>query len=141
MKLYEKISNEIENTARQEFGFYKIGEGNLSESILTKIIEGIYRGLEIKKHFRPEWLEGLELDIFIPELNLGIEYQGQQHFYPIELWGGQEALIAQQERDSRKRKLCRLNNIKLIEVDYTEPLESEYIKSKLCSTPNIGKMT
>ena len=139
--LYKKITHKIENTTRKEFGFCKIGEGNLSESILTKIIEGIYSNYEVKKHYRPKWLEGLELDIFIPELNLGIEYQGQQHFYPVELWGGQEALVAQQERDSRKRKLCKLNNIKLIEVDYTEPLELEYIKNKLCSTPNIGKMT
>jgi len=32
------------------------------------------------RHYRPDFLQGLELDIFIDELKIGMEYQGIQHF-------------------------------------------------------------
>ena len=87
-KIGNSINKEVENLTREEFGFRRIGEGNVSETILTKIIERIYPGNIILKHHRPQWLHGLELDIFLPEFNLGIEYQGQQHFHPVKAWGG-----------------------------------------------------
>lgn len=43
--------------------------------------------------YRPEFLNGKEIDIFIPELNVGIEYDGQ--FYHKNI-----------ERDIEKNKLC-----------------------------------
>lgn len=130
-KLSRKLSNTLENITREEFGFRKIGEGNVSEMILTKIVQGLVGELDIVSHYRPAWLEGLELDVFVPSLNLGIEYQGQQHFYAVEAWGGVGALTRQQERDARKRMLCREHGVRLVEFDYTEPLERKYIKNKI----------
>ncbi len=133
-KLHTKINKIVENKTRQEFGYLKIGEGNISESILLNIIKNIYSGQEIIEHHRPFWLDGLELDIFLPKLNLGFEYQGQQHFHPIKLWGGEEALKLQRERDQKKRILCKNMKIKLIEIDYTEPLEINYIKNEILNS-------
>lgn len=130
-KLKKYINKKIENITREEFGFRKIGEGNVSETILTKIVQRIFSEHKIIRHYRPEWLDGLELDIYIPNLKLGIEYQGQQHFHPVDAWGGKKALEELRERDAKKRALCEELNIKLIEVDYTEPLSYEYIKQKL----------
>jgi hypothetical protein len=129
-KLTRALKKEIENITREEFGFRKIGEGNVSETILTKIIEKIYHNYEIQRHYRPDWLQGLELDIFISDLRIGIEYQGQQHFFPIKAWGGAKALENVRARDAKKKQICIDHGIKLIEVDYTEPLEEEYIRYK-----------
>ncbi|KFZ25668.1 MAG: hypothetical protein KQ78_02141 [Candidatus Izimaplasma bacterium HR2] len=53
-----------------------------------------------------EVLNGLELDIYYPELNIGIEYQGNYwHSLPDHI-----------ERDKRKRELCKELNIKLLEI-------------------------
>ena len=49
-----------------------------------------------------------------------IEYDGEQHFKAIELWGGEEKLKIQQERDERKNRWCKENNIRLIRIPYTE---------------------
>ncbi len=49
-----------------------------------------------------------------------IEYDGEQHFEAIELWGGEEQLKIQQERDERKNQWCKENNIRLIRIPYTE---------------------
>jgi hypothetical protein len=49
-----------------------------------------------------------------------IEYDGEQHFKPVGIWGGEEQLKIQQERDERKNQWCRNNNIRLIRIPYTE---------------------
>ncbi|MEW9699332.1 hypothetical protein [Paenibacillus sp. SI8] len=75
----------------------------------------------------------MELDIFLPNKNFAIEYQGQQHFHPIDAWGGEEALEKVQEHDSRKLDICNQKGVQLITVDYMEPLTEEYINKKILS--------
>lgn len=68
---------------------------------------------------RPKFLKGLELDGFCTELKLAFEYQGQQHFEYVPYFHREkDALANQQERDQRKRDLCKDNDIILIEVPY-----------------------
>ena len=132
-KLKRQVGKVIENETRMEFGFRKIGEGHISETILLKIVKKLLEGKDVIFHYRPNWLQGMELDIYIPSLNTGVEYQGQQHFHPVKAWGGKKALEKVQERDSKKRQLCQEKGVKLIEVDYTEPLSMEYIRNKICA--------
>lgn len=121
----------IENIIREEFGFKKVGERWTSETLLFSIVCKIYPDFEALRHYRPDWLEGLELDIFIPSLKLAFEYQGQQHFHPIEAWGGEEALLELQERDKRKAWICNEKGVHLIAVDYSEPLIQDYIQKRI----------
>lgn len=67
-----------------------------------------------------EWLGRQSLDIYIPSINTGIEYQGQQHYEPVDFFGGEEGYIKLKELDERKKVLCQENNVKLIEWPYTE---------------------
>jgi hypothetical protein len=126
-----KLTKKVENLVRQEFGFRRVGEGWVSETELYQIVRRIFVDKEIIRHLRPDWLEGLELDIYLPSLRLAFEYQGQQHFHPIKAWGGQEALEAVRTRDARKAQLCNRQGIALVTVDYTEPLTEEYVRSLL----------
>ena len=125
------LEKKIENIVREEFGFRKIGSRWVSETLLYNIILKLYPDQEVQRHHRPDWLEGLELDIFLPKLRLGLEYQGQQHFHPIEAWGGEQALHELKERDTRKEKLCRQLGIFLVAIDFTEPLTIEHIRSRI----------
>jgi hypothetical protein len=70
----------------------------------------------------PEWLKPQRLDLFIPDLKLAIEYQGEQHFIPVELFGGEEGFQLRQESDERKKKLCEANGINLEYINYDEDL-------------------
>lgn len=121
------VSKRIENMVRQEFGFRKVGEGWVSESILANIVSRMFPGEEILRHHRPEWLHGLELDIYLPARKLAFEYQGQQHFHAVAAWGGEDALRDLQERDARKASLCHELGIKLISIRYTEPLSRDHV--------------
>lgn len=49
-----------------------------------------------------------------------IEYNGKQHYYPIEIWGGEDAFQLQKERDQRKTDYCNAHNIFLQWIPYTE---------------------
>lgn len=74
--------------------------------------------------YRPAWLGRQSLDLYIPSLRTAIEYQGIQHFHPVDFFGGEEALLARQELDRQKRRLCEENDVRLIEWPYDlEPVD------------------
>lgn len=47
-----------------------------------------------------------------------IECQGEQHFMPVEEFGGAKQFAIQQKNDERKRLYAKDNNIKIIELSY-----------------------
>lgn len=54
-----------------------------------------------------------------------IEFDGRQHFEPIEAWGGEENLKLTQLRDSIKDEFCKDNNIPLLRIRYDENIEEK----------------
>ncbi len=58
-------------------------------------------------------LDGYEVDIAIPELNLGIEWNGIVHFKPIY---GQAKLTKIQKRDQEKQKIAENKEISLVVI-------------------------
>ena len=124
-----QLDNEFENACRDEFGFARIGEGWVSETMLHRLIQELFPHHKVIHHYWPEWLRGLEIDVFVPAMNLAIEYQGQQHYEPVAMWGGEDALKAQQVRDAQKASLCKEAGVVLLEVRYDDPLNREFILS------------
>jgi hypothetical protein len=115
------VWNIIENEVRQKFKHKKIGEAWVSETILYYIL----------RHYRPDFLQGLEFDIFIKETNVAVEYQGIQHFEPIDYWGGIEGLKKVEERDRKKREICNSLGIHLVYFNYDEGLSNDLVSDKL----------
>ena len=62
----------------------------------------------------------LRFDFYIPEKNICIEYQGKQHYEPVKHWRGEKGFKNLKIRDQIKRDFCKENNIRLIEIPYTE---------------------
>ncbi len=60
----------------------------------------------------------LPFDFYLPEYNICIEYNGIQHYKPIEYFGGSEKFNYQLIRDEIKKEYCRNNNILLIIIKY-----------------------
>jgi len=61
----------------------------------------------------------LNVDFYLVDLNIAIEFHGEQHYKPIDKWGGIEKLHDQQIRDQIKRDYCATNGITLYEIPYT----------------------
>jgi len=68
----------------------------------------------------------LSFDFYLPDYNILIEYDGRQHFEPINKWGGNDSLKKQQMYDTIKNEYAKRNNIKLIRIPYTLPLKDVY---------------
>eukprot|EP01126_Amoeba_proteus_P045602 TRINITY_DN5116_c1_g1_i5.p2 TRINITY_DN5116_c1_g1~~TRINITY_DN5116_c1_g1_i5.p2 ORF type:complete len:142 (-),score=16.44 TRINITY_DN5116_c1_g1_i5:197-622(-) len=57
----------------------------------------------------------MEFDVFIPQLNVVLEYQGSQHY--TQGWFGKNNSLYK-ERDLEKRKKCKQNNLRLVIIPY-----------------------
>lgn len=68
------------------------------------------------------------MDIYIDNERIGIEYQGEQHYKAVDIFGGDAGLEANQERDARKKELCKRNDIRLLEWSYQIPVNDENVK-------------
>ena len=106
-----------------------------SEELCFKYVQELYKHNTVIHQHRPYFLRTdtgqLSYDIFICGKNIAIEYQGKQHFEPIDFFGGKENFETQQKRDEIKRKLSKENNVHLVYVNYWEDITKELIKSKV----------
>jgi hypothetical protein len=90
---------------------------------------------------RPDFLRNtivsdmnLEIDCYNPELKIGCEYQGAQHYKYIPFFHrNKEAFHNQKYRDYMKRDMCEKNGVFLIEVPYTVKVDDieDYIRKEL----------
>jgi hypothetical protein len=111
-----ELLREAENLYRANIGAKQVGESWISETELYYLIKSKFNNNKVIHHGRPEFLGRQHLDIWIPELKIGIEFHGAQHDRPIEFFGGEISFLENQKRDERKRNLCLENGVRLIEV-------------------------
>ena len=67
-------------------------------------------------------MELLPFDFYLKNLNICIEFNGKQHYEPIEYFGGINSLKSQIKRDLIKREYCYNNNIHLIIIKYDDDI-------------------
>lgn len=71
----------------------------------------------------------LPFDFYLPDFNLCIEFDGEQHYKPK---FGMDNFIQTQKHDKIKNEYCESHNIELLRVPYWEGSNSEsIIKNKL----------
>ncbi len=129
-KTYEskvKIVCPFHGEFSQQANFHLNGSGcpKCRASQGEKKIAAILRAKDIRytkqKKFKDcKNIRELPFDFYIPDLNLLIEYDGQQHFKPVSIFGGEPAFKKVRENDSIKNKFCKDSNIKLVRISYKE---------------------
>jgi len=82
----------------------------------------IFPGIEVKEDFyHPHVLHSdttnpVELDVYVPELGIALEFQGEQHYINIEPFGMKSGAI--RAKDVAKYNKCKNVGISLISVPY-----------------------
>ena len=94
-----------------ERGCPKCAESKLEREIRLMLEENNIKYV-YEKPF--DWLGKKTLDFYLPEYNIAIECQGEQHFKPVELFGGEEVFKKQLQRDKEKYKKCLEHGIDII---------------------------
>lgn len=109
---------------------------SVSERNLFETIKSYYNDAVSQKHF--DWLGKQSLDIFIPSKNVAIEYQGEQHYMPIGIYGGKRGLRKQKSLDKDKLKLCKKNGIKILYFTFEQSAPDKLHGKKMYK--NIKKL-
>jgi transposase-like protein len=95
---------------------------------------------EFKREKRFNWLRSpltnyhLRVDVFYPDYKLCVEFDGEAHFKPIKFLPHQDPeQIFERVRlyDAIKNDLIPKNGLKLLRFKHDEPLDEEYIKTRL----------
>ena len=80
----------------------------------------------------------LRFDFYLTEYNICIEFDGIQHFFPCEMFGGEEEFQKSKIRDSIKNEWCLVNEIKLIRFKYKQ--KKDEIESLLRKELKLNKL-
>lgn len=83
------------------------------QTLMRRYLELMFDA-QAMEDIRPVWLDGLELDLFWPEIGFAVEFQGDQHFVPA---FGVDALFTQRANDAKKRQLCAQRGVILLRLD------------------------
>lgn len=76
--------------------------------------------------YRSEWLGLQSIDIVNERIKLAIEYNGEQHYMPVKIFGGEEEFEKTKNRDIIKEEKIRNNGYNLYIIPY-----NEYNKKKI----------
>lgn len=67
----------------------------------------------------------LPFDFYLPEYNVAIEYDGKQHFQPMDYFGGENGFKYVTSHDKIKTDYCKNNNIRLCRIPYYKNVAEE----------------
>lgn len=73
-----------------------------------------FNNIDFKEQYNRQWLGLQRLDFYLPKYNIAIECQGEQHFIPIEGWGGETTFASIVKRDELKAKKCKENLVRIL---------------------------
>lgn len=127
------IHGEFEQTPSSHLNGHGCSKCNLSkgeQTIINILEKNNISYISQKKFKKCKNKRILPFDFYLPNYNICIEYDGEQHFNVIDAWGGKNKLKAQQLNDNIKTEYCETNNIKLIRIRYDENIE-EILKKRL----------
>ena len=99
------------HTHLKGYGCNKCSESTL-ENKCRVILENNNIDYIYQKKF--DWLGLQSLDFYLPKYNIGIECQGEEHYRPVEFFGGLKSFNKIKNNDIKKSNRCKENNVKLI---------------------------
>lgn len=111
------------------------------ELAVSRLTMEIFPELEVIHNGYYSWLRSpkdqpMQLDVYVPELNLAIEFDGKQHLvYNPYMFGkgkaGQERFAYLQKCDSLKDRLCADAGILLLRIRHDRTITKSYLVRRL----------
>ena len=111
------------------------------EDELYRLVGKLFPIRIIRREASPSWLGRQRLDVFLPEVGLAIEHQGEQHYRPIAAFGGDKGFERTRERDERKRALCYDNGVTVVDIRFDQPLTLPSLRHRLRRWPFVRALS
>ena len=118
-------------------------QNSKGEAILSELLRELKIDFISEKSF-PDLIgdtgKKLRFDFFLPNYNTCIEYQGIQHYTPVDHFGGAATFNKRKEYDQLKVSYCKEKKLRLITIPYTilTELNVEKLKEMLGSDANAN---
>jgi hypothetical protein len=125
------VHRAAENRVREAVGKNLIGLGWATEAQVYYMVQSLFPDEPVVHQGSPSWLGWMRFDVYLPLRKVAIEYQGIQHFKPIDYFGGEEGLAKTKERDKKKLELALKNGVHIIYLDYSDPISRDQLKSMI----------
>jgi very-short-patch-repair endonuclease len=106
------------------------------EKKIKEILKELNIKFNLQKKFKecvnPETNKKLLFDFYLPDYNMCIEYDGEQHYLPMRFSNKNNSLNLEliQKRDKIKNEFCKGNKITLLRIKYTKLNEIDDILNK-----------
>ena len=88
--------------------------------LIFKFFTENFKDYDVAYQYSPKWLGRQRFDVYIKSLNIAIEYNGKQHYEPIDFFGGIDGFSKTVKRDISKRIKCSENNCILFDIRYDD---------------------
>jgi hypothetical protein len=121
LKYYQGSVTKALEAVYPEYEWKKIPAMSLGQDSVQIFLKSLVKGNVLLNFRHPQLISAdssrkLELDVYIPSLQLAFEYQGNQHYSgPHNFFSGSSV---QGIKDAQKKQLCQQIGITLIEVPY-----------------------
>jgi len=103
-------------------GCPKCNQSHLETEIETLLVN---KSIKYIDRHSPKWLGLQHLDFYLPDYNIAIECQGNQHYEERDFFGGNTEFEKTIERDNRKSILCKENGVKLYYFTHYSKINEE----------------
>ena len=95
----------------------------ISEKHFYFKVKEILPDVPVIRHAKPSWLGNQHFDIYIPSKGIALEYNGKQHYEPIDYFGGQEDFEHRKKLDAKKLQKATENDTTVIIHKYSDDIE------------------
>jgi hypothetical protein len=127
--MYQNKLKEIKSLFIEE-NELKYGDARwTSEKYVFFSVQKKFKDLKVFHHYSPPFLGLQHYDIYIPSQKIAVEYNGRQHYEPVEFFGGIEGFKETIRRDKKKKEISEKYGVTLLTHKYDEPIE--YLLEKL----------
>ncbi|MCK9417576.1 hypothetical protein M0Q97_13120 [Candidatus Dojkabacteria bacterium] len=126
-----KIICPVHGSFEQTPNKHLLGEGcpNCKNSkgenhIRRYFIKNKIKYIQQKKFKDCKYINELPFDFYLPDYNMCVEFDGQQHFIKHKIWG-EESFKNTIRNDKIKNDFCKTNDISLLRIKYTENINEK----------------
>lgn len=116
------VFQQLPKSHKKGHGCYLCKESEGEKKILNFLLKNSIEFIRQQRFTDCRNIRMLPFDFYLPKHNLCIEFDGLQHFKPIELWGGKKRFLYIKKCDNIKNIYCREKKIKLIRISYKEDI-------------------
>jgi len=111
-----------------------------SQRVLCRRVQELFPNTEVIEEYYHEEISrvsgaAVEIDVYVPSLKLGFEYNGRHHYEDVPM---RSSLELQQKRDEEKKQICDKLGIHLLSVPFWWNHELSSLVSLMNEIPDIS---